>query len=141
VGDAEGGEFGGGGVVGSDAPGEFGACEQSVVGVSGVVLVEFGRACIVVPLGVVELVGRVDVGAEDGTESFEGTLGAQFGVEIVEDREVDQGLGFKTKAKVGLGAEVEEVELEIHSDDGAGVGQPSGKVSSVGLDVHSEDEG
>ena len=45
------------------------------------------------------------------------------------------------EAEVGLGAQVEEVELQVHSEDGVGVGQPSGEVSPVCVEVQLEDEG
>jgi hypothetical protein len=62
-------------------------------------------------------------------------------VQVVEDREVDQGLVFEVEAEVRLGPEVEEIELQVHSEDGVGVGKPSGEVLSVGWDVELEDEG
>ena len=141
MGEAFGAEFGGAGIVGVDAAGEFGAGEQGVVGVGCVVSVEFRDSCIVVPLGAVELFFGVGVGSEDGAECFEGAFGAEFGVQVVEDREVYQDLVAEVEAEVGLGAQVEEVELEVHSEDGVRVGQPSGEVSSVGVEVQLEDEG
>jgi hypothetical protein len=141
VGDALGAEFGGGGVVGADATGEFGACEQGVVGVGCVVAVEFGISCIVVPLGSVELFLGVGVGSEDGTEGLEGTLGSKLGVQVVEDGQVDQGLVPEVEAEVGLGAEVEQVELQVHAEDGVRMGKPSAQVPSVGVEVELEDEG
>jgi len=83
----------------------------------------------------------VGVGSEDGAECFEGAFGAEFGVQVVEDREVDQGLMGEVEAEVGLRAEVEEIELQVHPEDGAGVGEPSGEVPPVGGDVELEDEG
>jgi hypothetical protein len=141
VGDALGAELVGVGIVRADAAGELGACEQGVVGVGCVVPVEFGISCIVVPLGSVELFLGVGVGPEDGTERLEGAFGSEFGVKVVEDGEVDQGLVLEVEAEVGLGPEVEQVELQVHSEDGSGMGEPSGEVPSVGGDVELEDEG
>jgi hypothetical protein len=141
VGEALGGELGSGGVVGSDAAGELGAGEHGVVGVGCVVSVEPGVSGVGVACVTVELLLGVGVRAEDGAERLERTLGTELGVKVVEDREVDQGLGREVEAEVGLGAQVEEVELQVHSDDGAGVPEPGGEVPSVGLEVELEDEG
>lgn len=47
----------------------------------------------------------------------------------------------EVEAEIGLGAEVEQVELQVHPEDGVGVGKPAGEVLSVGRDVELEDEG
>lgn len=62
-------------------------------------------------------------------------------MKVVEDREIDQGLGTEVEAEIGLGAEVQEVELQVHSEDGVRVAKPSGEVPAVGRDVELEDEG
>jgi hypothetical protein len=62
-------------------------------------------------------------------------------VQVVQDREVDQDLVGQVEAEVGLGAEVEEVELQVHSEDGVGVGQPAGEMLPVYGIVKLEDKG
>ena len=83
----------------------------------------------------------VGVGPEDGAECLEGALGSELGVQVVEDGQVDQGLVSEVESEVGLGAEVEQVELQVHAEDGVRVGKPSAQVSSVCLEVELEDKG
>ena len=62
-------------------------------------------------------------------------------MQIVQNGEVDQGLALEVEAKIRLGSEVQEIELQVHPEDGVRVGEPAGEVLSVGLDVELEDEG
>ena len=62
-------------------------------------------------------------------------------MQIVEDGQVNEDLVTKVEAEVRLGAEVEEIELKVHSEDGVCVLKPSDEVLSVGWDVELEDEG
>jgi len=141
VGDALRGKLVGAGIVVMDSAGQLGAGEECVVGVGCVVPVEFWGSGVVVSLVTVELLLGVGVGSEDGAECFEGSLGSELGVQVVEDREVDQDLVGEVEAEVGLGAKVEEIELEVHPEDGVRVGEPAGEVLAVGRDVELEDEG
>lgn len=84
----------------------------------------------------------VDVGAQDGTEGFEGVLGAGFAVEVVADGEVDEGVAaVQEGAEEGMeGAEVGDVEGQVHADDGVGMGKPAGELEDGVTGVRSERE-
>lgn len=122
--EAEGGKLVGVGELGEDAAGEGDDREEGVVGVGRVVLAELTTGGGWVAAGL--LVVGVEVGAEDAAQVLEGLLGAELGVEEVEDGEVDEGVpaGEGDAEAGGVGAEHHEVVGDVLADEHVGVVEP-----------------
>jgi len=121
--------------AGEDPGGEGLDREQGVVGVLSVVVEDFfdgGEA--------LQILLVVDVGQEDRTQGLEGAFGTRVAFEVIEDREVDDeeavGDGFEELG--GDEAEVREVELEVHPEEGVEVPDPVQEGAGVGVGVEAE---
>jgi hypothetical protein len=74
------------------------------------------------------------VGAKDGTERLEAALRAELGVQEVDDGQVDEGVPAVEGERDlgGEGTEPEDVERQVHADDGVRMAEPSQQVPMAG---------
>lgn len=135
--EAEGGEFGGGGAeVGVGAAREFGDTEGCGPCVFGVVV--DGGGGVGVSFGLVGVEVRVDVGAQEGREVLQGLFRAEFVVEVVDNGEVDEEVrAVKGEAGEGKATEVENVELDVLTEEGVRVKEPLEETATVLRQVHA----
>lgn len=130
------------GPVPVDPTGQFGRGNEGVVGVlSGVVeeLRIVGGPELPVFDGAL-----VGMSAEHGAEGFEGSFWAEFRVQVVEDREVVQRLAVRgeSEEEPGVkGAEVLQVEGQVHAEDGVAPSEPAVQEDPVVFLVHVQGEG